>query len=96
MLRDLRMPDFRTYAVKVPSPGEIEGYDTSELGKFLRDIIVLNKEQRNFRIFGPDETLSNRLNSVFEVTDRQWNGEKFENDEFIAPYGRVLDSMLPK
>ncbi|HNX99476.1 MAG TPA: phosphoketolase family protein [Oscillospiraceae bacterium] len=94
LLRDLRMPDFRTYAVKVPSPGEIEGYDTSELGKFLRDIIVLNKEQRNFRIFGPDETLSNRLNSVFEVTDRQWNGEKFENDEFIAPYGRVLDSML--
>lgn len=94
LLRDLRMPDFRTYAVKVPSPGEIEGYDTSELGKFLRDIIVLNKEQRNFRIFGPDETLSNRLNSVFEVTDRQWNGEKLENDEFIAPYGRVLDSML--
>ena len=94
LLRDLRMPDFRTYAVKVPSSGEIEGYDTSELGKFLRDIIVLNKEQRNFRIFGPDETLSNRLNSVLEVTDRQWTGEKLENDEFIAPYGRVLDSML--
>ena len=88
------MPDFRTYAVKVPSPGEVEGYDTSELGKFLRDIVVLNKERRSFRIFGPDETLSNRLNSVFEVTDRQWNSEKLENDEFIAPYGRVLDSML--
>jgi xylulose-5-phosphate/fructose-6-phosphate phosphoketolase len=56
--------------------------------------VVLNKQQRNFRIFGPDETLSNRLNSVFEVTDRQWNGERRENDEFIAPYGRVLDSML--
>ncbi len=94
LLRELRMPDFRTYALNVTSPGQIEGYDTRELGKFLRDIVKLNNDQGNFRIFGPDETLSNRLNAVFEATDRQWNGERLENDEFIAPNGRVLDSML--
>ena len=94
LLRDLRMPDFRDYTVPVPSPGEVEGFDTRELGKFLRDIVKLNEDQRNFRIFGPDETLSNRLSAVFEATNRQWNGEILPSDEFIAPYGRVLDSML--
>ena len=94
LLRDLRMPDFRDYALDVPQPGQTEGYDTRELGKFLRDVVKLNNEQDNFRIFGPDETLSNRLGAVFEVTDRQWDGERLANDEFIAPYGRVLDSML--
>ena len=72
LLRDLLMPDFRKYAVDVPSPGSVHAADTHELGTFLREVVKLNEEQRNFRIFGPDETLSNRLNAVFEATDRQW------------------------
>src|ERR1022692_994158 len=67
VLHDLVMPDFRKYAVDVPSPGSVEASDAHMLGEFLRDVIKLNKDQRNFRIFGPDETLSNRLNAVFEV-----------------------------
>ena len=73
LLRDLRMPDFREHAVAVASPGAVEAEDTLVLGRFLRDVITLNDEQRNFRIFGPDETLSNLLGAVFEVTDRQWD-----------------------
>ena len=73
LLRDLIMPDFRDYAVKVPSPGAVTAADTHELGVFLRDVAKLNRAQRNFRIFGPDETLSNRLGAVFEVTNRQWD-----------------------
>ncbi len=94
LLRDLRMPDFRTHAVQVPAPGAVDGQDTMVLGKFLRDVVTANEEQRNFRIFGPDETLSNLLGAVFEVTNRQWEARKVKNDEFLAPAGRVLDSML--
>ena len=94
LLRDLVMPDFRDYAVKVPSPGSVQAADAHELGVFLRDVTKLNQEQRNFRIFGPDETLSNRLGAVFEVTNRQWDAREVKNDEFLAPAGRVLDSML--
>ena len=94
LLRDLRMPDFRTHAVTVPSPGAVDAQDTLVLGQFLRDVVKLNSEQRNFRIFGPDETLSNLLGAVFEVTNRQWDAREAENDEFLAPGGRVLDSML--
>jgi len=94
LLRDLRMPDFRVHAVAVPAPGAVEAQDTLVLGKFLRDVVALNEQQRNFRLFGPDETLSNFLGSVFEVTDRQWMGETVEGDESLAPSGRVLDSML--
>lgn len=65
-----------------------------ELGYFIRDIIKLNENKKNFRIFGPDEALSNRLNHVFEATNRQWNGIRYDNDEFISPYGRVIDSVL--
>ncbi len=72
LLRDLRMPDFRVHAVTVGSPGAVDAEDTRVLGGFLRDVIALNDEQRNSRIFGPDETLSNMLGAVFEVTDRQW------------------------
>ncbi len=72
LLRDLRMPDFRVHAVDVPSPGAVNAQDTLVLGKFLRDVIKLNQESRNFRIFGPDETLSNLLGAVFETTNRQW------------------------
>ena len=73
LLRDLRMPDFRVHAVNVPSPGAVEGQDTLVLGEFLRDVAKLNQDQRNFRIFGPDETLSNLLGAVFEATNRQWD-----------------------
>jgi xylulose-5-phosphate/fructose-6-phosphate phosphoketolase len=94
LLRDLRMPDFRVHAVNVPSPGALDGQDTLVLGNFLRDVAKLNNDQRNFRIFGPDETLSNLLGAVFEVTNRQWDARVKQNDEFLAPAGRVLDSML--
>ncbi len=94
LLRDLRMPDFREYAVDVPSPGAVTAQDTMVLGKFLRDVAVLNQAQRNFRIFGPDETLSNLLGAVFEVTARQWEAREVADDEFLAPDGRVVDSML--
>ncbi|MHB9070711.1 MAG: phosphoketolase family protein [Sedimentisphaerales bacterium] len=93
LLRDLKMPDFRKYAVNVPSPGAVNAADTHVLGEFLRDVISLNKEQRNFRIFGPDETLSNRLNAVFEVTNRQWEAPIKENDEFLASDGRVMEML---
>ena len=94
LLRDLRMPDFRQHAVHVPSPGAVQAEDTLVLGRFLRDVVTLNQEQRNFRIFGPDETLSNLLGAVFEVTDRQWDARVEDMDESIAPVGRVVDSML--
>jgi xylulose-5-phosphate/fructose-6-phosphate phosphoketolase len=94
LLRDLRMPDFSIHAVNVPAPGAVDAQDTHVLGKFLRDVVTLNQEQRNFRIFGPDETLSNLLGAVFEVTNRQWDAAEAGNDEFLAPDGRVLDSML--
>jgi xylulose-5-phosphate/fructose-6-phosphate phosphoketolase len=93
LLKDLIMPDFRDFAVNVPSPGSVEAADTHELGEFLREVIKLNQEQRNFRIFGPDETLSNRLNAVFEVTNRQWEAETVNNDEFLASSGRVMEIL---
>jgi xylulose-5-phosphate/fructose-6-phosphate phosphoketolase len=94
LLRDLRMPDFHRHAVHVPSPGAVDAQDTLVLGGFLRDVVALNQEPRNFRIFGPDETLSNLLGAVFEVTPRQWDAREVSNDEFLAPAGAVLDSML--
>jgi xylulose-5-phosphate/fructose-6-phosphate phosphoketolase len=94
LMRDLRMPDFRVHAVSVDAPGAVDAQDTMVLGKFLRDVIKLNHEQHHFRLFGPDETLSNLLGAVFEVTDRQWDADTLGNDEFLAPSGRVLDSML--
>ncbi len=94
LLHDLKMPDFHEHAVRVTSPGAIEDCDTQVLGKFLRDVTRLNLDDRNFRIFGPDETISNLLGSVFEVTNRQWDAGTVGNDEFLAPAGRVLDSML--
>ena len=94
LLRDLRMPDFSDHALEVPAPGAIDAEDTLVLGEFLRDVVARNADSRHFRIFGPDETLSNLLGAVFEVTNRQWNARIGENDEFLAPDGRVLDSML--
>ena len=92
LLRDLRMPDFRHHAVTIPSPGAVSVGDTTILGPFLRDIVKLHPN--NFRIFGPDETLSNLLGAVFEATNRQWDAREAEYDEFLSPEGRVLDSQL--
>ena len=94
LLEELRVPDFRNYGVDVKTPGSVIKQDMMELGCFIRDIIKLNEQKKNFRIFGPDEALSNRLNHIFEVTNRQWNGEMLENDEYLSNYGRVIDSVL--
>src|SRR3546814_3575481 len=91
LLRDLYMPDFRDYAVEVTTPGISGIGDTRVLGPFLRDVIELNEEQRNFRTFGPDETLSNGLGAVFEATNRQWEAASAPNDEFLAPRGRGVE-----
>jgi xylulose-5-phosphate/fructose-6-phosphate phosphoketolase len=93
LLRNLKMPDFRDYAFPVAAPGGAGPGDTHVLGKFLRDVTKLNEPQRNFRIFGPDETLSNGLEAVFEATDRQWNAPTVANDEFLAPSGRVMEML---
>ncbi len=94
LLRDLIMPDFRDYAEQVPQPGSPGIGDVHVLGPFLRDVAKFNLEQRNFRVFGPDETLSNGLEALFQVSNRQWDAALQENDEFLAPAGRVVDSML--
>lgn len=94
LLKELRTPDFRNYKVSVPYPGSTVTSDMRELGKYIRDIIDLNEENHNFRIFGPDEALSNRLNHTFDKTNRQWNGISNNEDEFLSPYGRIMDSML--
>ena len=94
LLRDLRLPDFRDYAVEVKAHGEKDGQDMIELGKFVRDIIKLNDDHKNFRIFGPDETMSNRLNHAFEATSRDWNAGTLPTDEFLSADGRIMDSML--
>ncbi|GAB4010329.1 phosphoketolase family protein [Spirosoma migulaei] len=93
LLRDLCMPDYCEYAVDVPSPGAVLASDTYVAGQFLRDVIKLNLEPRNFRIFGPDETVSNRLEAVFETTNRQWDAETAENDQFLAPTGSVMEML---
>lgn len=94
LLRELQLPDFRDYAVQVQAPGMDEAQDTRVLASFLRDVAQLNQTARNFRLFGPDETVSNMLGAVFEVTSRQWDAEILGNDEFLQPSGQVLDSML--
>jgi xylulose-5-phosphate/fructose-6-phosphate phosphoketolase len=93
LLHDLRMPDFRDYAVTVVSPGAPGIGDTRVLGPFLRDIMKLNDPAANFRLFGPDETLSNGLDAVFDTTKRQWNAETQPTDEFLARTGRVMEML---
>ena len=94
LLRELQLPDFREYEVDIPYPSIVNEGNTHALGPWLRDVIRLNSERRNFRIFAPDETMSNRLEAVFESTDRQWNARVQEGDDFLAQEGFVLDSML--
>ena len=94
LLHDLVVPDFRKYGVDVKEHGAVEAQDMTELGKFVRDVFRANEKTRNFRSFSPDEALSNRLNYAFEATNRQWNGEMHDYDEFLARDGRFFDSML--
>ena len=93
LLRDLQLPPFRDYAINVHTPGMRGVGDTHVLGPFLRDVAKLNAVERNFRVFGPDETLSNGLEALFDVTNRQWNASVEPNDEFLAPSGRVMEML---
>jgi xylulose-5-phosphate/fructose-6-phosphate phosphoketolase len=93
LLRDLACPDFRQYAVEVPQPGAVDAEDTRVCGRFLRDVIKLNQHPRTFRLFGPDETNSNRLNAVFETTERQWMAERIPGDDHLAPQGSVMEVL---
>lgn len=95
LLRDLRTPDFRSYGINVSRPGAAIAQDMQILGAYVRDVISLNEKASNFRIFGPDETASNRLTSAFEVTNRRWEDKVDpEIDEYLDPDGRIMDCML--
>ncbi|MCI8467207.1 MAG: phosphoketolase family protein [Bacilli bacterium] len=90
----LELPDYRQFGIEVPSPGTVIKEDMRILGNFVKAIIEKNESKRNFRLFGPDETLSNRLNHAFEATNRQWMSTIQSNDEFLSQDGRIIDSML--
>ncbi len=90
VLKELRMPDFREFALELSGPGKEKASDTTIVGKFLSAVIRQNQEQRNFRIFGPDETLSNKLDAVFKETNRQWEAEELDTDQYLARDGRVM------
>lgn len=93
ILRQLRMPEFQDYAVEVPRPGVVQAEATRVLGRFLRDIMKMNADRRNFRVFGPDETSSNRLDALFEVTDRTWLAQTEPADDHLSPDGRVMEIL---
>lgn len=91
LLKELKLPDYKDYAVKFEKHGSVVTSDMMNLGTYLMDVI---KKNNNFMIFGPDEALSNRFNDVFKVTNRKWNGKRNDNDEFLSPDGKVVDSIL--
>jgi xylulose-5-phosphate/fructose-6-phosphate phosphoketolase len=93
LLKDLKMPDFRDYSGKVPAPGSVSGEATRVMGTFLRDVMKRNMESRNFRVVGPDETASNRLGALFEVTNRTWMDDTIPEDDHLAPDGRVMEIL---
>ncbi|HIP00292.1 MAG TPA: phosphoketolase, partial [Marinobacter salarius] len=93
LLRDLQLPNFREFAVAVTSPGTEQAESTRIMGTYLRDVMQLNTETRNFRVMGPDETNSNRLGALFEVTDRAWMAETLPGDDHLAPGGRVMEIL---
>ena len=93
LLADLRMPDYRAYAVEVASPGGADAEATREMGRFLRDVMQLNLASRNFRLFSPDENNSNRWQDVLEVTNRAWMAERYDTDDKLAPDGRVMEML---
>ena len=94
LLKDLRLPDFRNYAVTVNAPGTVIKQDMMELGKYVRDVFKLNKGSKNFRVFGPDEALSNRLNFMFDEEKRSWDAITYVDDEYLSHEGRIMDSYL--
>ena len=93
LLKDLRLPDFRDYAIAVPEPGGVEAEAARVMGDYLRDVMKLNLPTNNFRVVGPDETLSNRLGALFEVTERAWMAARDADDEHLAPGGRVMEIL---
>ena len=93
LLKELKLPDFRDYAVEVPEPGTTTAEATRVLGRLLGDVMKLNAENQNFRIMGPDETASNRLDALFKVTGRVFTGEILPGDEHISPDGRVMEVL---
>ena len=93
LLRDLRLPPFADYAVNVPAPGGVLAEDTGVLGKFLRDVIKGNHDQRNFRVFGPDETASNRLTAILDATNKQWEAQVVDSDDHLALEGRLIEML---
>ncbi len=93
LLKDLKLPDFRDYAVEVLEPGQVLGEATRVMGYLLRDVMKLNMGEQNFRVMGPDETASNRLGALFEVTDRVWMDETIPEDDHLAPNGRVMEIL---
>ena len=94
LLKEIIRPNWEQYAVNIPSPGSVIKQDMIEVGAYLRDVFELNKDNRNFRIFGPDEALSNRLNHIFEKENRTWNYKTYKSDEYLSKTGRVMDSYL--
>ena len=94
LLKELKTPNWEDYCLEIKTPGEIVNQDTMTLGKYIRDVFKLNKENKNFRMFGPDEALSNRFNHVFEETNRTWNYKTYRTDEFLSTDGRVMDAYL--
>ena len=93
LLRELKMPDFRDYAVEVPKPGQVVAESIRVMGGFMRDIMKRNMKERNFRVVGPDETASNRLGALFEVTNHTWVAERLPEDDHLAPDGRVMEIL---
>ena len=93
LLRELKLPDYRDYAVAVDHPGQTEAESTRVMGTYLRDVMLENMAHRNFRVMGPDETASNRLGALFEVTGRSWMAERLPEDEHLAADGRVMEIL---
>ncbi|HEY3553568.1 MAG TPA: phosphoketolase family protein [Casimicrobiaceae bacterium] len=93
LLAPLRLPDVRDYAVDVPAPGAVDAEATRVTGRLLRDVMAQNRDARNFRVFGPDETASNRLDAIYEVTAKTWLAQRVATDEHLAPDGRVMEIL---
>jgi xylulose-5-phosphate/fructose-6-phosphate phosphoketolase len=93
VMRPLHLPDFTAHALRVAAPGAVTGEATRVMGEFLRDVMQANREARNFRVVGPDETASNRLQALFDVTDRAWMAARLPEDEHLAPDGRVMEIL---